>query len=221
MTDFDNYDLAIVDVETTGLDPRTHHVWEIAVIRRTLWGGQFTDTREHLWQVRPDLTTADPKGLEVGRYAERFAVPDGWDAAEFDADGNLIARLRMHEFLHDLQDALHHTVMVGSNPGFDDRFLRDLLHAHGRKATWHYRPVCVATLAAGYLYGRATEQAERDNDPDRLRKVDLLLGWPWKSYNASEAIGVPRPDTDAAHTALGDARWAAAAWDQVLGGGAR
>jgi DNA polymerase III epsilon subunit-like protein len=190
--------LIFVDTETTGLDVRRHHVWEIAVILRE------PDAKdvETVWQVRPDLTEAEPKALEIGRYHERFVVPDGWDAACI-VDGKPTFRLTLPEFLYDLQDTLSGGVLIGSNPAFDDRFLTALLQDHGRRIPWHYRPDDVVAMAAGWLYAHGETAA---------------LGRPWRSWEISEAVGVPRPSGDVAHTALGDCRWARDLYDAVTGG---
>jgi len=197
--------LAFVDTETTGLDPRHHDVWEIAVIRRD--GGIEV---ERQWQVRPNLETADSEALTINRYAERFAVPSGWDAIEvLDEPGEL--RLTLSEMLFDFQDFIAGCVMVGSNPAFDDTFLKKLLWAHGRKVTWHYRTIDIATMAAGFRYGQAS--------------TGVLAGGfavpgdypqhPYSSYGLSRAVGVEPPAKDVAHTALGDARWAKAVYDRI------
>jgi DNA polymerase III epsilon subunit-like protein len=202
--------IAFVDTETTHLDPRRGDVWEIAVIRRREDGVDC----EYVWQIRPDLTTADPESLKIGRFEERFAVPDGVDAIEILASGPPL-KLTLPEMLFDLQDALRDAVIVGSNPGFDVAFLTKLLHAHDRKLPWHYRPVDVATLAVGALYGRAREWTRKDCDAAWYKKVAKAVGWPWKSYEASRHVDVEPPAKDVAHTALGDARWARDVWDSV------
>lgn len=202
--------LAFVDCETTGLDPARHHVWEIAVIRRRADGVDC----EYLWQIRPDLTTAEPEALKIGRYEERFAVPDGWEAIEVMASGPPL-RSTIPEMLFDLQGVLKDAVIVGSNPGFDVAFLTALLKAHGRKLPWHYRPVDIATLAVGALYGRASEWTRKDCDATWYSKVAKAVGWPWKSYDVSRHVEVEPPTKDAAHTAMGDARWARDVWDAI------
>lgn len=196
--------LAFVDTETTGLDPRHHDVWEIAVIRR-----EEGATVERQWQVRPDLEAADPEALIINRYAERFAVPSGWDAIEV-LDGAPL-RLTLSEMLFDLQDFLAGCVMVGSNPAFDDTFLKKLLWAHARKVTWHYRTVDIATLAAGYRHGQAISGAYGGDFAFPSDYPQL----PYSSYELSRAVGIEPPSKDVAHTALGDARWAKAVYDQV------
>lgn len=189
--------LAFLDLETTHLSPAVGQLWEIGLIIRDDDG----DDVEYLWQVRPDLTGADPKALQIGRFHERFAVPDGWEAVCFE-DGQPTFRLTLPELLFDLQDLLRDAVIVGSNPGFDVAFLTALLQRHGRKLPWHYRPIDIATLAAGSLYGAGA----------------TVPALPYSSYVLSELVGVPHPDAEVGHTALGDARWARSVYDAVTGG---
>lgn len=204
--------IAFVDCETTHLDPRLGDAWEIAVIRRREDG---VDT-EYVWQIRPDLATADPEALKIGRYEERFAVPEGWDAIELIPSGPPM-RSKLPEMLFDLQEALEGAVVVGSNPGFDVAFLAKLLQAHGRKLPWHYRPVDIATLAAGFRLGQAASGAYGGDFAFQADYPQL----PYKSYELSRAVGVEPPSKDVAHTALGDARWARSVWDAVTGGAAK
>ncbi|MET8377967.1 3'-5' exonuclease [Streptomyces microflavus] len=195
--------LTFVDTETTHLDPRHGDAWEIAVIRRNEDG---VDT-EYLWQVRPDLATADPESLKIGRFEERFAVPDGWDAIEVLPSGPPM-RENFPAMLFDLQDALQRGVLIGSNPGFDVAFLTKLLQAHGRKLPWHYRPIDIATLAAGFMWAQEPELMAKDTKPISSRWL-------------SRQVGVEPPGDDVAHTALGDARWARDVYDAITRGGTR
>jgi DNA polymerase III epsilon subunit-like protein len=116
--------------------------------------------------------------------------------------------------LFDLQEALAGAVIVGSNPGFDVAFLSKLLWAHGRKLPWHYRPVDIATLAAGYQNGIAATLRSAGGE---MKEGDLL-SLPFSSRSLSSWVGVEPPGDDVAHTALGDARWARDVYDAVTGG---
>lgn len=202
--------LAFIDTETTHLDPRHGDAWEIAVIRRREDG---VDT-EYVWQVRPDLTTADPESLAIGKFHERFAIPDDWDAIEAIPSGPPM-RSKLPEMLFDLQEALSGAVLVGSNPGFDVAFLSKLLWAHGRKLPWRYRPVDIATMAVGHLYGQAYTLTKQQCDAEFYGRADRLLEDGWKSYELSRLMGIEPPKPDVAHTALGDARWARDVYDAI------
>src|SRR5690606_5307709 len=106
---------------------------------------------EYVWQIRPDLTTADPEALRVGRYAERYAMPPGAEAAFTAHESGHITPMTRAEAITAISNVLAGAVLVGSNPGFDDRHLRRLLGS----APWHYRPLDMATLTAGIRLGLA------------------------------------------------------------------
>lgn len=204
--------IAFVDTETTGLDPRRHEVWEIAVI---LLGADGTET-EHLWQIRPAeghmRFIADPAALRINRYHERIAVPGNAEAADMlddIGDGHTPVPLRMTEVAEQIHLLLKDAVMVGSNPAFDAAFLHHLLGLG--QPPWHYRTVDVATLAAGYRLGQAASGAYGG---DFLFTGDYPT-LPYSSRRLSQAVGVEPPGPDDAHTALGDARWAKAVFDAV------
>src|SRR5699024_7479621 len=125
--------VAFIDTETTGLS-EARRPWEIAVIRREANGA--TERWESF--VRVSLEGAEPDALRVGRYNERF---DPAEAVTPRQAAEAVAVLTAG------------AVLVGSNVQFDAHTLGRLLRAHGIMPTWHYRPLCVATLAAGYLAG--------------------------------------------------------------------
>lgn len=187
--------LASVDLETTGLEPERHDAWEIAVVHRDSDGL----VSEHLWQKRPSeqaLLEADPEALRISRYHERFAVPVG--AVAFDmAHGNTLTLGELTKQIHEL---LEDAVLIGSNVGaFDAAFLRRMLGG----SPWHYRPVCVATLAAGFLYS-----VEPGGMPG--------YGHAFSTSHVSRHMGVRQPAPDERHTALPDARWAFDLYNQVV-----
>lgn len=210
--------LAFVDVETTGLDPARHDIWELAIIT--------DEGKEWEFHLPVDLARADPTGLRVGRFYERrnalgppwchaVATASRWrvDHAEKKAAGKdekwLTDQPRsMAETVARLLDGAH---MVGAVPSFDAAFLTRWLNAQGQAATWHYHLVDVEALAAGWLATGARVS------PDEAQGADMsIVHPPWNSNDLSRAVGVEPADYDR-HTALGDARWAKAIYEAVMG----
>lgn len=187
--------LAFVDTETTGLDPFRHEVWEVAIIRCD--GGTDTET---VWHLEPTFFfDADPKALEVNRYFERVSAP-GW---KWD-DPMAAARAMWAQ--------LDGAVILGSNPSFDTTMLMGLIERHAqRRPTWHYRPIDVPTMAAGWLHAKYGASGGQSMEDGELEAVTH----PFSSYKLSWALGVEPPEGDDAHSALGDARWIKALYDAI------
>ena len=186
---------AYVDCETTGLDPdRGHEPWEVAII---------VGDQEHLWSWRPApgvLAAAQPEALDIGRFHQRApAVADG---TERDA-------------AHDIARTLTGHILVANNACFDWRMLHAWLRHWRLDLDVHYRPVCVITMAAGWLAGQRAAAAELGPTIGETQLLgsrcwsiaeDAPYAEPWRSYAISQACGVPPPSVDEQHTALGDAR---------------
>lgn len=188
--------LAFVDVESTGLDPARNEVWEIGLILRDAEG-----EREFEWQLPVDLSRADSVALTIGRFYERR---------------NPRSSLRTPSVLAgEFARLTHGTHLVGAVPSFDDAFLKRLLRANGACPGWHYHLIDVEALAAGWLEGR---WALAQQYPDTVQASDVVHRGapPWNSNDLSRAVGVDPEDFDR-HTALGDARWAKAIYDRVMG----
>lgn len=204
--------IAFVDTETTGLDPVRHTVWEVAIIRREDNGTEV----EYLWQIRPtgaELHTAEPDALRINRYHERIAVPDDAEAADM-LSLDRPSPLSFMDVAAQIFKVLTGTVMVGSNPHFDASFLHRLLRAG--TVPWHYRPVDIATLAAGRKLG----MAEMVHRAGGKKLPSDEVPFPFSSRDLSRWSGVEPPGDGVAHTALGDARWARDVFDAVTGGAA-
>lgn len=190
--------LAFVDTETTGLDPDCHEVWEVGLILRDEEGVEF----EHCWQLPVDLGRADAVALTVGRFYERRQ-----DRPTHPRD-----------FAAQFAEWTHGAHLVGAVPSFDAAFLSRLLRTYGACPGWHYHLIDVEALAAAHLITAFAACQELGNPvADGPSQEEALLAYPpWKSNDLSRAVGVDPEDFDR-HTALGDARWAKAIYDRVMG----
>lgn len=124
-------DIVFVDIETTGLDPDRHQLWELAAVHldgRTVYGR---------WPV--NLDNADGKALAMGVYYRRTAtVPDDiWIRDYPRRVAVLLATLTSD------------TIIAGASPQFDVRFLGPWLKGHGTPPAWSHRLLDVCTYAAG------------------------------------------------------------------------
>jgi DNA polymerase III epsilon subunit-like protein len=124
--------LAFIDTETTGLDPRRHQLFEIAMLIRD---GRESTPEEYHWWLSVNLTDADSTALRLTRYYERQIKP----TLSVEVAGS-VAQLTAGAHL------------VGAVPSFDAAFLETLLRAYNLVPAWHYHLVDVEALAAGYLH---------------------------------------------------------------------
>ena len=186
--------IVFVDTETTSLRrpyrPAGRRIWEIGMIRREPDG---TEREKGLLVYDVDLRDADPASLAVGRFHERHVRGNDHPLANPAApDAPQVAEeAKAAATVQRWTTGAH---LVGAVPAFEDLGLEDLLYRHGLCPGWHYHLCCVENLAAG----------------------KLGLQPPWDSDELSRKLGVEVSDEDK-HTALGDARWAKAVYDAVMG----
>ena len=122
--------LAFIDIETTGLDPTQHEIWEVAYI---LENNGFVLTREHFF-LPVTLENASTAALAVGKFHTRYNVRYTNPIRTIDARAKL------------LKD-LYAAVLVGNNVAFDAAFLRAFLGS----APWYYHIVDVKAMVGGSL----------------------------------------------------------------------
>lgn len=194
--------MVFLDTETTSLDRRHRRIWDIAAVRRELDGSEIV-YGAYVGDV--DLTHAEPKALDVGRFHERHPQHGGSDARPVPPAGIPVYRrlgwepgcaqplLPEPTIAADLARLTAGAQLVGVNPSFDEETLAAMLDRHGQEPAWHYHLIDVPCLAAGWL-GAPPPQSSRE---------------------LSLRCGVDPAYWDQ-HTALGDAMWVKAWYDAVM-----
>ena len=186
------------DTETTALDRDILQVWEVALITEA--------EGEQVWHLPVDLSRADPKSLEMNGFTERY---NDWDTPANERP------FMLWEFAREFALYTRGLTLVGANPAFDERALWKLLRDNGECPLWHYRTICVETLAAGYL--RAKYKGYEDSPNEEAREKALACTTiPWKHADLVRALDL-NPDDFDRHSALGDARLVKAVWQKVMG----
>jgi len=187
--------VVFLDTETTGLNPLTDHVWEVAALRCEL--GQPAEALHF-------LVDNAPPGDEY--LASKFA-------ADYRARYNperAVVRAVAATRLRDIFRGRAH--MVGAVPSFDAERLGVMRRLAGfdEPDPWHYHLIDVEILAVGYL------RAKRKFGAYRPGQIEEALALPYDSNLVSRAVGV-EPDEFDRHTAMGDVLWAKAIYDAVMG----
>ena len=224
--------LAFVDVESTGLDPDRHEIWEVGLIVRDEGvpddAGAVREDAEYVWQLPVNLGRADAVALNIGRFHERrwpderadretdtrWVGPYAWEGLERAQEERVVPDCWVGRWCRRFAELTWGAHLVGAVPSFDEERLRRLLRANGACPGWHYHLIDVEALAVGWLCGGGPRRRTPEGAFTGLGDPPAL---PWDSRALSRAVGV-EPDQYDAHTALGDARWAKALFDAIMGG---
>ncbi len=180
-------DICFIDTETTSLR-HDRRAWEFGIIARA----NGIDTEYH-WFVDAgdlDLGNADVMSLKIGRFYDRHPQARDVTYTEVACEADALGGIEA------VTRGAH---LVGAVVSFDADVLSQRMRDHGICPSWHYHLIDVEALAVGYLAGRGWPKA-----------------LPWKSDDLSAALGIKISEEDR-HTALGDAKWARAIYDAVMG----
>jgi len=153
--------------------------------------------------IRRDLTTVAPEQsvtIQITDVDLSEADPQALAVGRFHDRhfqvGRSMQKLTEAQAAQVVEQWTRDAYLVGAVPSFDAGCLDPMLRRHRLCPGWHHRLRCVETLASGHLG----------------REVGGLK-------DAAEALGI-KVDQAVLHTAMGDARLAAAIWDRVMGGAA-
>jgi hypothetical protein len=195
-----------VDVETTGLVPGTHEVWEVGIV-------PADSGREHMYfQFQPTelYTASEPTALQIGGFYDRFDwIGDPTYARDMLVEGVIkdeeeqVEKPSGHkavtlgaEACWKIAKELEGATIMGLNPHFDAAHLRALLHRYGHARTWSHRFLDLGSFAAGAWGARIP--LSRKAIAERM-----------------EAHGIVN---DELYNAYSDAKWTVDAYNAILGG---
>ena len=124
-----------IDTETTGLDPSTHEILEVAVVRE-LCHAPYNEPGDitHRWcrKIAPKhIETAEPVALKVNGY-----TADGWAGA-----------VPFESVASDLLELLKGGTIIGHNPKFDTGFITAAFLAAGVEPKFSHRTIDTTTVA--------------------------------------------------------------------------
>lgn len=193
--------LAFVDTETTALG-HLARPWEIAVIKRndeepTVPDGEWLFHVDYTFRTLPAGTQR--QALQVGRWTERSGLAGAEYREQLDHLGVMTAAGAEWTIAQSVHELLTGTVLIGAGPHFDAAHLSSMFRRHGLpEEPWHYAILDLKAMAYGHAVARG-----------------LRPSLPLQSDQLVRETGGPTTSKEDRHTALGDARWAAAWWDHL------
>ena len=192
--------VVFMDTETTGLTP-DDHIWEFAGIRREIGPDQNLTERElHLFIQHDALAGEGLPEPFLSDYKRRFPPLDATPAPK--------AFEQIAEFTHGAH-------IVGAVPNFDtDRIARAMISLDVAYPGWHYHLCDVENLAVGFLTAKLLFKELGYQEAATI--AGIVYDLPWDSNDLSLMVGV-NPRHFARHTAMGDAQWAMAIYDAIMG----
>ncbi len=136
------HNLAFIDVETTGLDPRRHEIIDLGVVlaRQVPQKGKgpaLLAIGEYEYKVIPErLADADPESLKINGY-----TPEKWAGAK-----------PLKEVMEDFAKRTQGASFVAHNMVFDIEFVQQAFYAAGVKNLMHYHRIDTISMAFAKLY---------------------------------------------------------------------
>ncbi|WP_418345243.1 hypothetical protein [Rhodococcus pyridinivorans] len=198
--------IVFLDTETNGLHA-DRRPWEIAWIRREPDG---TETERCIQIADVDNTNAELKGLQVGRFHERWKggpkasatlISKSWNE-KLGLGGVFGGETILLEFdaAHLVEQVTRGAIIVGAVPSFDTEVLAAMLRRHKLCPSWYYNLVDVENMAMGWLAARPASVPIIK----RLIEARAELSWQQVLTNKVRSFAAGTPSRDDAELKLKD-----------------
>jgi len=173
---------AVIDTETTGLDPARSAILEIAIL-------VFEDGERvgrfytKIQPTKEELAMSSRKALEINGYLKR---PEDWDGAPY-----------FEQVAADIEETLDGAVAVGHNVSFDVEMVRHNFRRHGYRGRVPWAKIDTITLVREHLFRIGLDRSSLDS-------VRRFLRW---SSIAAHTAAKDAEDTAALFRLLWRATW--------------
>lgn len=155
--------IAFVDIETLGLDPDRHAVWEAALVLLDADAWEVVAERRWMLELTAEqIADADPRGVEISGFTTRYEPAEAVPVPAF-----LVEFIALTERAH----------LAGAVVSFDEERLRRLARHHGLTPGWHYHLIDVETVAIGALAARGIRVPLPWESHDLSNALGVELTW--------------------------------------------
>jgi ribonuclease T len=186
---FGKYYPIVIDCETSGLDPRSHAILELAYASLELINGRLSVTDSETFHIQPfENAEFDQKSMDIHQidptYPLRFAEPEAV----------ILKRLTQIILEKAKKSGYSRAILVGHNAWFDLAFINTAYQRHQLKSPFHQFTTCdTATLSGFFLketvLARALYKANIPYNPKEahsaLYDAELtakLICWLWNRW---------------------------------------
>lgn len=129
--------LCFVDIETTGLDPRTHEIIELGVVLARIKDDVLEVTGQLDLKIHPThIETADPVALRVNGYTE----------------ADWLFGVSIEDALKTFAEKTAGAIFVAHNATFDYGFIETNLKRYNIENKMHYHKLDTISIAFGILH---------------------------------------------------------------------
>lgn len=194
--------IIFLDTETTGLDVTRHEVWEFAAVEYSTESLVLDDPvgEHHLVWEPTWMEQADPGAIRVNKYYSRTRGME-YTTEEDGVDPSGHSFSDPYEAAKYIAWVCEDAIIVGNNPGFDEKFLEKFCREQSQVFAGFHRKLNVVDMALQ----RCRDMARGHHEDANLQELaQLAAQLPHSSSKVLNAAGCP--ENEGVHQALGDAR---------------